>query len=461
MIKKYTEAVIVNLLGSLRFKIVLVFAGFSIILGIALFVGIMLSTKYAEQQTLKKRLELETDRYLKSIVNTPSSPVVFTAEIPMPKSQYMTSYLGDGNLPEWAVKTLTSLPEGNYERDNDKQSYYIAIRALQDGQRFYLLFNTTTLLTDHLFMSTSRKYLMIIVLPVFILGLLLGTITAYKTIYPVVRLSRIIKKWEETGTMPESLTRRFGNDEVGYLANTLEMAITEMQSAINREKVFARDASHELRTPVTVLRNTVKVLSENIGEGDGKNQHLLSRIKRAVSNMEHLISSFLWLSKQERDDIVGSCNVAMVVRESVENNSYLLRMKPLKVTVEEYSPAVLPVASELFYIVVSNIIRNAMTYTNEGHVKISIYGACVCVEDTGPGIPMSVMDNLNRTEGVSASEGFGFGLSIAQRMCVQLNWKMNIISEEGRGTKITICCSDQGQNNYPESREGSGGVGEV
>jgi len=429
--------------GSLRLKIVLVFSGFSILLGIALFAGVLLATKHSEEYSLKKRLELETGRYLKSLVTSPVAPVAFSAEIPVPKSPYMTSYMYEELLPEWAAKSLAGLPEGDYERTNDKQSYYISIRDLQDGRRFYLLYNVTTLLTDRMSLALSRRYLAVSLLPTFIIGLLLGVITSYKAVSPVVRLTKMVKQKEETGVLPADIKNGFENDEVGYLAGTLEHAITGMQQSIDREKAFARDASHELRTPVTVLNGAIKILSGYVDDDDMEKKNVISRMQRAIFNMEHLINSFLWLSKHEYHETKGAVRVSQVIRDCIDSNSYLIRNKDLKVEVEEHLPAVFPVVPEVLTIVAGNLIRNAIAYTHEGKVTVSIYGKCLSVEDTGPGIPRHVLDSLDTVGGVAKTDGFGFGLSIAHRMCTQLGWKLKIKSKEGEGTKISLCCSTE------------------
>jgi signal transduction histidine kinase len=352
----------------------------------------------------------------------------------------MTSYLGEDLMPEWASKQLVSLKSGDYEKQNDKQNYYIAIRDLPDGQRFYLFFNVTTLLNDHSTINIIREYLMITLLPAFIIGLLLGVMTAYKAVSPVVRLTKMVKSKDETGFLPKDMSKKFENDEVGFLASTLEHAIVEMQSAIDREKAFARDASHELRTPLTVMQGAIRILTDDIRDDDFKKLNLLSRLKRATMNMEHLINSFLWLSRQERRDTNGSSRASEVIRECIDNNGYLMRNKDITITVNEYDASALPVTPEILTIIIGNLIRNAMTYTQKGEIIISIHGECISVKDSGPGIPQHVLENINVVGGVSKADGFGFGLSIAHRMCSQLGWKLRILSKEGEGTNIIVCC---------------------
>jgi len=78
---------------SLRLRIVLVFAGFSIMLGTMLLISILISTKYTEQYTLKKRLLSETERYMESLVSSPVAPFAVAYDVPIPHSPLLTSYI--------------------------------------------------------------------------------------------------------------------------------------------------------------------------------------------------------------------------------------------------------------------------------------------------------------------------------------------------------------------------------
>jgi len=424
---------------SLRLKIILVFSGFSFLLGFAILLAILISTQYTETYTLKKNLENEADRYVTSIVSSPVSPVSISYEAPIPRSHYMTTYIGEDLLPEWAQKEFSSADEGEYTKEHDKQLYYVSIRELPDGQKFYMFYNVTTIISNHENMEITRKYFMIILLPTFLVGLILGIITAFKAVSPVMRLSSIVKAGKETGHYPENFSESFQNQEIHILAETLENAISEMQSSISREKAFARDASHELRTPVAIINGAVQLLSKDIEDNESKNAKILARINRATKTMEHLINSFLWLSWHEKQDSEEYCDASVVVKDVVENFNYLLVNKDIEIIVEEHEASILTVSPPILSILISNLLRNALSYTVEGHVLISIYRGCISVSDTGPGFSDSVLNNLNREKGVFKADGFGFGLSIVHRICSHIGWRLKIESVENKGARVVIC----------------------
>ncbi len=424
---------------SLRFRIILVFSGYSLLLGSLIVAAIFAATRIAEEQALEKRLSLAAEYYLRSQTAFHAGPLSSGQDVPIPSSPYMTSYHGEELLPQWAKSQLTDLPPGEYVRKNDKQRYHIAIRELPDEERFYLIYNVTTINTNHELTAKLRNTLLVTLLPVGLFGLTLGLITARKSISPMLRLSEAVKKAEEDGVLPEDLSRGYHEDEVGHLARTLDHALHEMEAAMEREKAFARDASHELRTPVTTIKGALELLQKSPMAEAEREERLLGRITRATLMMENLIQSLLWLSRQQKEDALGECCPIEVIREVVESHEYLRAAKPVDIRVEEHATPRFPIAAPIFTILVGNLLRNALSYTQQGVITIEIHPHCISVADTGPGIPEEKLQQICRPDGRFHAEGFGFGLSIVRRLCEHLDWSMTIHSVPGEGTRVKIC----------------------
>ena len=88
-------------------------------------------------------------------------------------------------------------------------------------------------------------------------------------------------------------------------------------------------------------------------------------------------------------------------------------------------------------VLLDNLLSNAFHYTEAGEVKIDFRDGQLLISDTGPGIDAAILNNL-ATPGVKGrrSTGFGFGLSIVQRLCEHQGWKMAVNSENG--TIVTV-----------------------
>jgi len=106
---------------------------------------------------------------------------------------------------------------------------------------------------------------------------------------------------------------------------------------------------------------------------------VIGRITRSTSNMEHLIKSFLWLSRSQQIDSFEKKDVVVseIVEEIIQENSYLLNNKAVEISVYDAAKATISVDPDIFKILLSNIIRNAFAYTKKGYVDVFINKNCI------------------------------------------------------------------------------------
>ncbi|MCP4694582.1 MAG: HAMP domain-containing histidine kinase [Desulfobacterales bacterium] len=263
----------------------------------------------------------------------------------------------------------------------------------------------------------------------------LGLVTSRRVITPIAQLVEIVKK-AGPDNLPTDLSRRFDNNEVGVLAGALERAMERVQAFMDREKIFTRDASHELRTPVTVIKGAVGVLERKYGKDEGP----LQRINRSVKDMENTIESLLLLAREEAVPAPGeSCSGAPEIRKAIDQNRYLLIRKPVTVNLVEKASPVIQAPAGMFRIAVTNLIRNAFTCTAEGAITVTLHEDHVEVADTGRGVPEKDLPRIlePHVRG-SDSHGFGLGLSIVKRLCDRFGWDLAIDSREGSGTRVRL-----------------------
>jgi signal transduction histidine kinase len=403
--------------------------------------GIFVATQISETRSKKKTVRMEADYYLRSYMygfNAPSSTSFF---VPKPSSPFINIYYNDDLLPDWAKAELSSLEPGEYYRSNDKQNYHIIIRNLPDGERFYMLYNVTRLNAGRESLQSLRVTLFAALTPILAVGLILGLITAHKVINPVLLLADIVKREGVDSQLPEDFERQFGDDEIGFLARTLKSTIDELHASVEREASFARDASHELRTPVTTIKSSLELINSSPLASDEKTARVIGRMERATAKMEHLIKSFLWLSRYQTigDIDYEEMDTVTVVNDTLAEHMYLIKDKPLRVEIVEQYKQKLPVAPQVMSILIANLLRNAFTYTQSGRVRVTIKETCLQVADTGIGIKNDKLQLLRKSAGKYHAEGFGFGIAIVRRLCLSLNWSFFIESEPFAGTTVTLC----------------------
>jgi signal transduction histidine kinase len=271
------------------------------------------------------------------------------------------------------------------------------------------------------------------------LGLWIGWLTSRKVIEPVVHLAEQVNR-SGPENLPTDLSKNFFDDEVGVLAQALEQAMQRVEAFVAREQQFSRDASHELRTPVTVIKGSVELLKKKFSRKEEFVNRPLDRIERSVARMENIIETLLWLS---REDIAVDQNqkfaVVPVVQETIEQNRYLIGNKPVDIEFVPEDEPHLTLPAALFQIALTNLIRNAAQYTASGTIRIIVKSDRVLVADTGSGIDVDDLERITQPHvRGDRSDGFGLGLSIVQRLSDRLDWGFEIKSEVGRGTTVEL-----------------------
>ena len=156
---------------------------------------------------------------------------------------------------------------------------------------------------------------------------------------------------------------------------------------VDREKQFTRDASHELRTPVTVIKGAVEILKRQPVSEERSVRRPLKRIERSVANMEHIIEAFLWLAREEATEDTGQhCDLETAVQEAISQLKPLFNEKPVELVYVAEDRMTLPAPAALVQAVIVNLIKNAFHHTTEGRITVHICKGHLTVSDTGAGI---------------------------------------------------------------------------
>lgn len=228
--------------------------------------------------------------------------------------------------------------------------------------------------------------------------------------------------------------------EARQLASALHGLAQRVTAHVARERDFTRDASHELRTPLTVIR----VASDMAMAEDSPPRvaRALQRIQRAGRDMEAVIDAFLILAREaevepQREDF----DVADVLLDEADNARALLIGKPVDLEVTCNAKPRLHAPPRVFQVVVSNLLRNACSYTDQGRIDVILEADRVIVRDTGIGMSAEsmtrVFEPFYRAD-PSRPQGSGLGLSIVSRLCDRFGWKVELDSVLGEGTMASI-----------------------
>lgn len=236
-----------------------------------------------------------------------------------------------------------------------------------------------------------------------------------------------------------------GDDEVGVLADSFNHMMDRLEEGFRLQREFVSDASHELRSPLTVLRGRIEQLADNSGDRaavEAEADELMKEVRR----MERLTDDMLTLAKAERGGLVQPRRVP--IDDFVED---LRRDLPLlgsrHYQVESTLHGELEADPDRLAQVLRNLVTNAVRHTgSDGHIDVSIgsqNGAAIfAVADDGTGIEPNqldrIFDRFHRTdEGRSRAEGgSGLGLAIARAIVEAHGGTISASSTPGQGATI-------------------------
>jgi len=127
----------------------------------------------------------------------------------------------------------------------------------------------------------------------------------------------------------------FPYPELNELAGLIRTSLSFVQDSLEREHRFLRHASHELRTPIAIIRNNIELLhklkDQREPERTVQQQKVIDRIDRAGLTMQHLTETLLWLSKDEIVPLAGQkLDLPRLLQELVEEMTYLLSGKEVQ-----------------------------------------------------------------------------------------------------------------------------------
>lgn len=218
--------------------------------------------------------------------------------------------------------------------------------------------------------------------------------------------------------------------ELNALAHLIRNNIASEAQAIKREQKFLSYASHELRTPIAVLRTNSTLLEKVNPEPSDKERKIRDRITRASLTMKSMTETLLWLSREETLDMpIEQVAIGQLLQEAEQELSYLLSGKQIEVTLTTDNTSV-AAAKVPCQILINNLVRNAFQHTQQGQVAI-------LHQDTQVVIHNIETELKSPDDQEQESLGFGLGMQLVEKLTQQFGWQIN--SEQlGNEFKVTI-----------------------
>lgn len=389
-----------------------------------------------EQFLVREALKRETQHFWDHYEKDPNFPVPNTDNL----KGYLTTALSDEGVPE----SIQGYGLG-FQKIDGQVAHSVLYNSERNGLCLHLLFDGKSVLRLALFFGVFPLTLVLVL--IYVAAWWVYRESNY-LVSPIVWLANKFDKFDpaEPGANLEDISNIPGDMdwEIEKLTKSFSSYALRIRRFVERERAFTRDASHEFRTPLTVIKMAADILlSEQ--ELDDYSKKFVKRIKGSAQDMEELIDAFLILARETDKEFEDEHLVMSdVVETELKSAQLYLDDKPVKFEIDQQYPLELFTAQKVVSIVLGNLIRNAVLYTNEGIVKVTILEKSVLVEDTGIGMTKEQIKKIfqpyyrAKQDGKTERKGYGVGLTIVKRLANRFDWLVDVESDVDKGTRVEV-----------------------
>ena len=343
-------------------------------------------------------------------------------------SPYSSIFVGLESLPE--TVSLPTFMHLNvlYEIDDYNSDYFdffimktqrLINNSMQD---IYLLhYDDVYELSEEQMFQTQYKQMLLSFL---LLGISLFIIlkVSDRLTSPLSKLSNELKQRSVNHFEPLSLPDGGATKEIWLLTSRINEYQEKIQALVERERSFTRYASHELRSPLMVMKGAISLLGHSKEAEFVERQRL--RLKASADEMDLFVTTLLSLTREEKNELDEPYQVK---EEQIENiiksHKHLVENKPVDYQIEVLAPCLIKAPDSILQIVLGNMIKNAFSCTFEGLVTIQIEANAIAVIDTGIGL-------IDKPE---QADGFGLGLLIVKDICQKYDWQFSLKENPVKG----------------------------
>ena len=250
-------------------------------------------------------------------------------------------------------------------------------------------------------------------------------------------------------------------DEIGMLATNMDKLAVQLDNATKEsarlEKMrqdFVANISHELRTPITVIRGSLEALNDGVVTNDKQVKEYYQQMLSESKNLQRLVGDLLDLSKLQNLDFkleMQEISIVDVINDSVRSAEKLAAHKQININFEnKVSDTVINGDYGRLRQMIMIIIDNAIKFSpSDSHIQITLTNKdalTLSIKDEGIGISENdlpyIFDRFQKTNSNENLSGSGLGLAIAKQIAIRHDITIVVTSEVDKGTEFIFRFKD-------------------
>lgn len=341
-------------------------------------------------------------------------------QITAPRSDFINLYSSWNDLPG-NIAHLHQLDPNRIEFESPIGDSLHVKPIVLGSKSFVLAANVSAFEVGKDYLPIISLWLIVIVIIISSLALLVSIFISKRAIKPLKHLTQKVAT-SHSAKIDDTFSDEFPNNEVGYLAKTFQSSILHLQEVLQRESDFTRDASHELRTPITILRN-IKTKLKKQGGLDSLDNKNFKQFSYAVSQLQLTVTTLLALAREESVQ-AQELKLLAVLEDCIINHYELSQNKEFELFIDIPASYKVKANQNLLKILLNNLLSNAINYASRNSLTIKAIGTDIYFENKASTHPPS--EPFKAHSRGEDSMGIGLGLNLVKRLCSSFGWQVNL-----------------------------------
>lgn len=367
------------------------------------------------------------------------------------KKNHTSSIVKSNGFPSSIVKPIRNadtLVTHNISFENHREYIISRVKIHMDSDEYVV-----EVATNYGELNATLEnffYILLFIVPIILIFATIGAyFLIYKSFLPIESILFHLKDINATD-LSKRLQTLGNNDEIDLLTKEINSLLTRLEVSFEKISQFSSDASHELKTPLTIIRGEIEIALRKERSKDDYKQSLESCLNEVLV-IQQTIDDLLFLAKSKEQVQYDQHEIYLdeISLEAINDLKNYAHLKNVHVEAIIEEAMQIQGHGQLLKIAIKNVLKNAISFSHE-HSKVILKNyiknneMIISIEDKGIGIAANeqekIFEKFYRTDKSRNKEsgGTGLGMSISQKIVAMHQGEIVLKSQENKGTTIVF-----------------------